>query len=592
MDGGRGLLLAANDTERDFTDVEVVVERKLLCGSLEVEGHEDGPPGVARLLEPRGIAVDPRRQRVYITELNSIRAVDLRTGCISTVAGGVDEGDPTDGPASTVRFNNLRGASLSLDGERLAVCDFWNHCVREVTFGDDPYTLQQQAPRQQQQRQQRQRQAFVRRRVGGGLSFSRPGELSTPNDVAFGRTGKLYIACGSGFDDDTIRAMSPDGAMSLEAGVLGSAGDADGPCRAATFDSPQGIAVDDSSAARMGSGLSATGQGAQGSGGAAAAVVSVDSGDDGDASSCSSDVYVADYCNHTIRKISGGRVITIGGKAAEPGDTDGDGSESRFTEPTAICLSSAPLAGSGERTIYVAEGCGRLRWLRRVWCCSAENESASNYLVGTIQGTPELWAPRGLATVPGGSGDLLVTDTGKSVVWQLCLRSALQHREALARKRLAVSLLLHRTAGAHSAGRMLSSDLVESVCLLPLLSPPLAAVMATMPRPLPVTPETPALPSAAVALPPPAVRRPEPQPEPELEVLPAVEEELELELEEQRQLVEEVTAAEAAKQELVERIRDAERLLANQSRVQPPPLQQQGQSEEAEANAPETTMEF
>ena len=71
-----------------------------------------------------------------------------------------------------------------------------------------------------------------------------------------------------------------------------------------------------------------------------------------------------------------------------------------------------------------------------------------------------------------------------------------------------------------------------------------------------------------------------------------MEEELELELEEQRRLVEEVTAAEAAKQELVERIRDAERLLANQSRVQPPPLQQQGQSEEAEANAPETTMEF
>jgi hypothetical protein len=237
----------------------------------------------------------------------------------------------------TATFNNLRGAALSRDGARLAVCDFWNHCVREVVLGDS----------------KPEKRAFVRRRVGGGVAFSRPGELSTPNAVAFDCRGYLYIACGSGFDDDTIRSMSSDGTMALEAGVLGSAGDEDGPCSRATFDSPQGIAVDDSST-RMGR--------------------------SGNGDTACPDLYVADYCNHTIRKVTCGRVITIGGKAAAAGDDDGDGSESRFTEPTAICLSSAPLAGSGERTIYVAEGCGRLRWLRRVWCCAAENESASHYL--------------------------------------------------------------------------------------------------------------------------------------------------------------------------------------------------------------------
>lgn len=434
-----GALLAQDYDDRDLTDIEVVVERKLLCGALELEGHVDGPPDAARLLEPRGIAVDVRRQRVYITEINSIRMVDLRDGSVSTIAGGEEEGDATDGPAATVTFNNLRGAALSADGTRLAVCDFWNHCVREVDLG----TTFLENP------------AFVRRRVGGGVAFSRPGELSTPNDVAFDASGHLYIACGSGFDDDTIRSMSSQGTMSLEAGVLGSAGDDDGPCHRATFDSPQGIAVDDSSA-RMGRSADLV-----------------------------PDLYVADYCNHTIRKITCGRVITIGGKAAVPGDADGDGSESRFTEPVAICLSSTPLAGSGERTIYVAEGCGRLRWLRRIWCCAAENESASHYLVGTILGTPELWSPRGL-TVIDGSGDLLVTDTGKCVVWQLCLRSGQTHRKALAKKRLALSLVLHPRAGVSSPGHVLSTDLVESVCKLQRLTPPLADVMHSMRRPRPI----------------------------------------------------------------------------------------------------------
>lgn len=517
----RGALLAPDD-ELDHTDLEVVVQRQLLCGSIEAEGHVDGPPGEARLLEPRGVAVDVRRQRVYVTELNSIRVLDLRDGCVSTLAGGEEEGDATDGPAHAATFNNLRGTALSPDGARLAVCDFWNHCVREVVLGDS----------------EPEKQAFVRRRVGGGVAFSRPGELSTPNDVAFGTNGHLYIACGSGFDDDTIRSMSPDGTMALEAGVLGSAGDDDGPCSRATFDSPQGIAVDDSST-RMGrnAGLDAV---------------------------CP-DLYVADYCNHTIRKVTSGRVITIGGKAAVAGDNDGDGSESRFTEPTAICLSSAPLAGSGERTIYVAEGCGRLRWLRRVWCCAAENESASHYLVGTILNTPELWAPRGL-TVTVGSGDLLVADTGKCVVWQLCLRSSEHHRKTLTKKRLALSLALHRRVGVSSPAHILSTDLVESVSTLAQLTPPLAAIMHSMPRPRP--------PSAIGA----TVPLGELDSEPE----PAVEESSQQDIGQARRgrpnetveqgdeaLLLEVTSAEAAKRALLSRIAKAEELLAISSHNRP-----------------------
>lgn len=500
-------LPVATDDERDLSDIEVVVESRLLCGSLGTEGHIDGSAGDARLLEPRGIVVDVWRHRVYVAELNSIRMVDLRDGRVSTLAGGVEEGDATDGSASAVAFNNLRGAALSHDGARLMVCDFWNHCVREVVLGppaNDP-----------------EEQAVVRTRCGGGVAFSKPGGLSTPNDVAFDRHGRLYIACGSGFDDDTIRSMSPEGAMRLEAGMVGSAGDMDGPCRRATFDSPQGIAVDDMGYnTRLGSAEWST-----------------------------PDLYVADYCNHTIRKVTCGRVITIGGKAAVAGDADGDGSESRFTEPTAICLSSAPLAGSGERTIYVAEGCGRLRWLRRVSCCAAENESASHYLVGTLLGTPELWAPRGLTAVPDNSGDLLVADTGKCVVWQLCLRSAEKHRKVLARKRLAMSLALHLRAGLSSPCHVLSADLVESVCSLALLTPSLAAVLHSMPRPPQI--DT----NAAVDASPGLGSEPVPD-EP-------------VKGDEALRLAEEVSVAEAAKRALLARISTAEQLLVVAGHEQP-----------------------
>ena len=53
-------------------------------------------------------------------------------------------------------------------------------------------------------------------------------------------------------------------------------------------------------------------------------------------------VYVADYGNHTIRKItSGGMVSTLAGSAGNAGSADGTGSAARFNNPNSVAVDSA-----------------------------------------------------------------------------------------------------------------------------------------------------------------------------------------------------------------------------------------------------------
>jgi hypothetical protein len=86
------------------------------------------------------------------------------------------------------------------------------------------------------------------------------------------------------------------------------ASDADGPARLAGFKFPYGVAVD-----RTGN------------------------------------VYVADYDNHTIRKLTpSGVVTTLAGLAGSSGSADGTGSAARFYDPFGVAVDSAG-------NVYVAD---------------------------------------------------------------------------------------------------------------------------------------------------------------------------------------------------------------------------------------------
>ena len=123
--------------------------------------------------------------------------------------------------------------------------------------------------------------------------------MSNPNGITLSQDGlDLYVAdTGS----NTVKAISlrdvDYGTVSVIAGLAGFVGSTDGDGTAARFRSPIDVAVD-----------------------------------------AAGNIYVSDWVNHTIRKISGPTrtVTTIAGVAGASGTTDGIGSNARFNRPRSI----------------------------------------------------------------------------------------------------------------------------------------------------------------------------------------------------------------------------------------------------------------
>ena len=114
----------------------------------------------------------------------------------------------------------------------------------------------------------------------------------------------MYVA---DFGNHRIRKITPGGMVTIFAGS-GTSGSTDGPGANASFNHPQGLAVD------------------------------------GDGN-----LIVADRCNHLIRKITpDGMVTTVAGVRGEPGFADGPGLSSKFNYPRGVAL-------DGDGNIFVAD---------------------------------------------------------------------------------------------------------------------------------------------------------------------------------------------------------------------------------------------
>ncbi len=135
--------------------------------------------------------------------------------------------------------------------------------------------------------------------VGSADGNGTAARFNSPCGIAIDQSDNLYIADS---ENSTIRKITPAGVVTTFAGMPGQEGSDDGVAGTARFNEPLGVAVDEAG-----------------------------------------NVYVADHDNNTIRKITpSGVVTTLAGKAGESDATiDGTGSQARFFYPIDVALDSA-----------------------------------------------------------------------------------------------------------------------------------------------------------------------------------------------------------------------------------------------------------
>ncbi len=197
----------------------------------------------------------------------------------TTLAGNAGYGS-ADGTGSAARFYDPSGVAVDSAGN-VYVADTGNSTIRKVTLAGVETTL-----------------AGLAGSRGSADETGSAARFSNPNGVAVGSAGNVYVADTF---NRTIRKVTPAGLVTTLAGLAGSSGSADGTGSAARFNDPYGVAVDSAG-----------------------------------------NVYVADYGNNPIRKVTpAGVVTTLAGLAGSSGSADGTGSAARFYWPNGVAVDSA-----------------------------------------------------------------------------------------------------------------------------------------------------------------------------------------------------------------------------------------------------------
>ncbi len=250
-------------------------------------GSTDGPASQARFTSPSGTAVDPAGN-VYVADSGNCTVRKIATdGTVSTVAGVPSSCLSIDGDRITARFFGVAGITVGLDGN-IYVTGYSDCTVRKVTPSGVVTTVAGLS-------------ATCATTDGTGAAA----RFYHPSGIAADSHGNFYIADETGC---TVRAMTSSGVVTTLAGKRDACGSADGQGQTAQFNVPSWSAVD-----------------------------------------AHGNVYVSDYLNYTVRKISpAGVVTTIAGLAGTSGTSNGAGPAATLNHPDGIAVDSAG-------TIYVAD---------------------------------------------------------------------------------------------------------------------------------------------------------------------------------------------------------------------------------------------
>ena len=221
---------------------------------------------------------------IFVAEADNNQIRKITPNGIVSTFAGDTVGGYRDATGTDARFFGPAGIAIDGDGN-LYVSDDLNHRIRKITPAGVVSTLAGSG-------------------IGGYKDGSRTeAQFNSPSGIAVDRSGNVYVADR---DNNMIRKITPDGVVSTLAGnKAGGFKDATGT--AAQFIYPLGIAVD-----------------------------------------MTGNVYVADWGNHRIRKVSpAGAVTTLAGDGRLTFG-DGQASKAHFKYPSGIALDPAGI-------IYVAD---------------------------------------------------------------------------------------------------------------------------------------------------------------------------------------------------------------------------------------------
>ena len=270
-------------------------------------GGDGGIATSAQLNTPYGVVVDALGN-LYIADYGNhrVRRVATRTAIITTIAGtGAAGYSGDDGVASAAQLNNPRGVSLDGSGN-LYIADTTNHRIRKIDAVVGIITTAAGTG------------VGTYGGDGGGATTA---QLNTPYAVDADVAGNLYIA---DYGNNRIRRVeAATGLITTIAGtgVAGYSGDGSA-ATSAKINLPYGVAVD-----------------------------------------VLGNVYVADYGNHRIRKITTGTAVitTIAGTGTANYNGDGGAATvGQLSYPTGVGL-------DGPGNLYVADaGNHRVRKVRHL----------------------------------------------------------------------------------------------------------------------------------------------------------------------------------------------------------------------------------
>ncbi len=327
-----------NDRIRELTSAGMITTVAGV-GGVSFSG-DSGPATLAQLGGPYGVAADSAGN-LYIADTSNSRIRKVTpAGTISTVAGDGTEGFSGDGgPATAAQLHTPSGVAADSAGS-IYIADTGNVRIRKVTPAGVISTVA----------------------GNGAFGFSGDGgpaiaaQLAHPYGVAADSSGNIYIADHS---NNRIRKVTAAGVISTVAGkgTTGFSGDG-GPATAAQLARPYGVAVDSTGNLYIAdywnlrirkvttAGIISTlagsgGDGFSGDGGLATAAYMT--GPTGVAADFAGNIYIADYWNGRIRKVTAGGIIdTAAGDGTDGFSGDGGpATAAQLSSPWGVATDSA-----------------------------------------------------------------------------------------------------------------------------------------------------------------------------------------------------------------------------------------------------------